>query len=235
MKLRHPLSGATYSLLDDGTVLVEAHDGHEGTFRANGAWLKGALRTADPQFLGFIAGPSLPDRNSIAASLGTKHASPRAPTLNKTRRDSDEGRKEMDLGLDGYRALVTAASRGIGLAIAQTFADQGCDLAICAEPAGLVMSPLKMASMSTRSALLLVRPPVKSTVVFKMVTAPLLLVAPVTSKPPPWMASDAPTSTVSALVTLIVWPASTVRNEPNNGPPAPMVNPPATVKPSVPV
>jgi NAD(P)-dependent dehydrogenase (short-subunit alcohol dehydrogenase family) len=38
----------------------------------------------------------------------------------------------MDLGLDGYKALVTAASRGIGLAIAQTLADQGCDLAICA-------------------------------------------------------------------------------------------------------
>jgi NAD(P)-dependent dehydrogenase (short-subunit alcohol dehydrogenase family) len=38
----------------------------------------------------------------------------------------------MDLGLDGYKALVTAATRGIGLAIAQTLADQGCDLAICA-------------------------------------------------------------------------------------------------------
>lgn len=38
----------------------------------------------------------------------------------------------MDLGLDGCKALVTAATRGIGLAIAQTLADQGCDLAICA-------------------------------------------------------------------------------------------------------
>ncbi|MBC8342219.1 MAG: SDR family NAD(P)-dependent oxidoreductase [Proteobacteria bacterium] len=38
----------------------------------------------------------------------------------------------MDLGLDGKRALVTAATRGIGLAIAQTLADQGCDVAICA-------------------------------------------------------------------------------------------------------
>lgn len=38
----------------------------------------------------------------------------------------------MDLGLEGRKALVTAASRGIGLAIAQTFAEQGCDVAICA-------------------------------------------------------------------------------------------------------
>lgn len=38
----------------------------------------------------------------------------------------------MELGLDGRKAVVTAASRGIGLAIAQTLADQGCDLAICA-------------------------------------------------------------------------------------------------------
>jgi len=38
----------------------------------------------------------------------------------------------MDLGLNGRKALVTAATRGIGLAIAQTLADQGCDVAICA-------------------------------------------------------------------------------------------------------
>ena len=132
MKLRHPLSGAIYTLQGDGTVLVEAHDGPSGIFRADGSWLKGALRTADPQFLGFIAGPSLPQRDSGAASPGTTGAGRRAPTLHKTRRNSDQGRKEMDLGLDGHKALVTAASRGIGLAIAQTLADQGCDLAICA-------------------------------------------------------------------------------------------------------
>ena len=38
----------------------------------------------------------------------------------------------MDLGLDGKKALITAATRGIGLAIAQELADAGVDVAICA-------------------------------------------------------------------------------------------------------
>ncbi len=38
----------------------------------------------------------------------------------------------MDLGIDGRKALVTAASRGIGLSIARLLADQGADVAICA-------------------------------------------------------------------------------------------------------
>jgi NAD(P)-dependent dehydrogenase (short-subunit alcohol dehydrogenase family) len=42
----------------------------------------------------------------------------------------------MDLGLDGRRAIVTAASRGIGLAIARTLADEGCHVAICARSEG---------------------------------------------------------------------------------------------------
>jgi NAD(P)-dependent dehydrogenase (short-subunit alcohol dehydrogenase family) len=136
MKLRHPLSGAIYTVLEDQTVRVEAHDGDEGLFRSDGTWIRGKLRSADPQFLGFIAGPSLPSRSASTASPATAEAKePRAPTLNTTRQNSDERRKEMDLGLDGCRALVTAGSRGIGLAIAQTLADQGCDIAICARGA----------------------------------------------------------------------------------------------------
>lgn len=42
----------------------------------------------------------------------------------------------MDLGLEGRKALVTAASRGIGLAIAQQLADHGADVAICARSEG---------------------------------------------------------------------------------------------------
>lgn len=38
----------------------------------------------------------------------------------------------MDLGLTGKVALVTAASRGLGRAIAEELADEGCRVAICA-------------------------------------------------------------------------------------------------------
>lgn len=41
----------------------------------------------------------------------------------------------MDLGLKGLRALVTGATKGIGRAIAETFADEGADVAICARRA----------------------------------------------------------------------------------------------------
>lgn len=44
----------------------------------------------------------------------------------------------MDLGLTGRRALITGATRGIGLAIAETLADEGVDIAICSRDAKAV-------------------------------------------------------------------------------------------------
>jgi 3-oxoacyl-[acyl-carrier protein] reductase len=38
----------------------------------------------------------------------------------------------VDLGLRGRKAIVTGGSRGIGRAIAELLADEGCDLALCA-------------------------------------------------------------------------------------------------------
>jgi 3-oxoacyl-[acyl-carrier protein] reductase len=38
----------------------------------------------------------------------------------------------MELHLEGKRAIVTGASRGIGRAIAERLADEGAALAICA-------------------------------------------------------------------------------------------------------
>lgn len=41
----------------------------------------------------------------------------------------------MDLGLKGLRAIVTGGTKGIGRAVAETLADEGCAVAVCARDA----------------------------------------------------------------------------------------------------
>ncbi len=139
MKLRHPRTGAIYTTCDDGTVDVEARGGCRGVFQHDGTWVKGDLREADPQLLGFIAGPSITRRGPsgpVSSDLAGPHGVS-VPNLNANSRNQTGtgSERDMDLGLNGRKALVTAATRGIGLAIAQTLADQGCDVAICARGA----------------------------------------------------------------------------------------------------
>ena len=55
-KKRHPLSGAVYTDLGDGTVHVEKQ-GSEGVFdAATGAWISGKLTHADPHMLLWVGG-----------------------------------------------------------------------------------------------------------------------------------------------------------------------------------
>lgn len=54
----------------------------------------------------------------------------------------------MDLGLNGMRAVITGASKGIGLRIAEVLAEEGCRLAIGARTEG----PLEAAADSLRAA-----------------------------------------------------------------------------------
>ena len=62
--LKHPLSGATYELREDGNVRVE-NNGISGIFRSNGQYLSGELRQADPHLLLWMAGPQLPEEDSV--------------------------------------------------------------------------------------------------------------------------------------------------------------------------
>lgn len=66
--IQHPLSGATYDLLEDGTVQVVTKDGATGIFDKHGRWLSGDAKQADPHLCLWIGGIELPNRFQQAAT-----------------------------------------------------------------------------------------------------------------------------------------------------------------------
>lgn len=62
--LRHPMSAATYTLLEDGLVEVE-NNGLKGIFAFDGRHQSGDLRQADPHLLLWMAGPQLPKEFNV--------------------------------------------------------------------------------------------------------------------------------------------------------------------------
>jgi NAD(P)-dependent dehydrogenase (short-subunit alcohol dehydrogenase family) len=128
----HPLTGAIYDSLPEGRVRVT--DGERsGVFDLDGRFVEGDRVDADPHLINFVGGPAVKSRSRrprVVAS-GPKNQPPQLGRASGGSRS-----KGMDLGLNGRKAIVTAASKGIGLAIAQTLADEGVDVAICARSEG---------------------------------------------------------------------------------------------------
>ncbi len=142
MKLRHPQSGALYVLQDDALVRVEQGDA-VGLFRGDGRYVSGTLHHADPHFTGWVAGATQTPRALPASPRSSGVAIPTLSPPRSRGADPERRQPDMDLGLSGRKVLITAASRGIGLAIARGFADQGADVAICARAAGPLESARK--------------------------------------------------------------------------------------------
>ena len=144
------MTGGIYERLESGLVRVE-EAGQVGLFTPDGRWHSGALRDADPHMICWIGGPqpglvasprrpSPGDGETAAVSPGSGASKRTTPTADdaegKSTSTKAAGSSAMELNLAGKKAVVTAASRGIGLAIAQSLADEGASVAICARSEG---------------------------------------------------------------------------------------------------
>jgi NAD(P)-dependent dehydrogenase (short-subunit alcohol dehydrogenase family) len=146
VKLRHPTTGAIYERVGDGQCKITDPDGRSGVFTDKGVHVSGERVDPDLHLIIWIAGAQVGMANANqGAGLSLPPKVVPAPTL--APRGAFAGGKGkgkgMDLGLSGKKALITAASRGIGLSIARQFADDGADVAICARSEGGLESAKK--------------------------------------------------------------------------------------------
>jgi 3-oxoacyl-[acyl-carrier protein] reductase len=130
---KHPLTGATYDSLSDGRVRVTDGD-RSGVFDQAGRLVEGDALDIDPHLINYVGGPPVKSPPKARPRIVVKGLKNQPPQLGRASGGSRS--KDMDLGLSGRKAIVTAASKGIGLAIAQTLADEGVDVAICARSEG---------------------------------------------------------------------------------------------------
>ena len=142
--MRHPISGAIYESVAGNRCRVTQADGRSGLFTELGRWISGEVRDADLHFVNWVAGPQLEPRSPAPLSGSLPSGSSIPAFQPRAERAGGNGKgKGMDLGLSGKKALITAASRGIGLSIARQFADDGCSVAICARSQGGLESAKK--------------------------------------------------------------------------------------------
>jgi NAD(P)-dependent dehydrogenase (short-subunit alcohol dehydrogenase family) len=144
--MRHPVTGAIYERAGEGQCKITDPDGRAGVFTDKGVHVSGERVDPDLHFLIWIGGAQLDMRNAsqgAGLSLPPKVVPPPTPAPRGAFAGGKGKGKGMDLGLTGKKALITAASRGIGLSIARGFADEGADVAICARSEGGLESAKK--------------------------------------------------------------------------------------------